>query len=65
MSFPVDWEHNGILDRDMGLHGGRADYKHKTRGCIRTTDEAIDYILWWDSFDPVEVLIVDPAAQAT
>jgi len=48
------------VDYDMCVHGGGADrtWESITWGCIRTTNFAMDFIMYYDMFDPVEYIII-------
>lgn len=55
---PVPNDFCGGYVFDLGIHGGRGDYRHPTYGCIRTTDWFMEWLLFWDFFDPIEGLFV-------
>lgn len=42
----------------MGIHSGRRDPQSKTLGCIRTTDEATDFLRTLHGTDPLQTITV-------
>ncbi len=42
----------------MGIHGGRNEPQSRTLGCIRTTDEATQFLNGLNSTDPLQTLTV-------
>lgn len=42
----------------MGIHSGRSGPQSRTQGCIRTTDEATDFLRNLNSTDPIQTITV-------
>lgn len=44
----------------MGIHSGRSGPQSKTLGCVRTTDEATDFLKNLNNIDPLKTIKVQP-----